>query len=306
MVSAQWRRGALTPRECNEHGVRVPRLHPSQVEETRRSRPSLGTLVEICVKADGPHAERAIESGYAAVSVVHEKMSPREASSDVSRIRSAPVGTILQVHPWTWEVLSVAQLFAAWSGGEFDPTLSRDCKSLGGWQHFEMLPTSRVRVLHPLPKLDLGGIAKGFAVDRAVDALRENGIESGVVNAGGDLRAFGSLAQPLAIRDPRIPSRVYNFGALQSEAMATSTNATDPRGSGRLIRAGGRRLWIGRGSVSVRAASCMIADALCKVVAAIGPRAAQSLLEMCDASAMVLARGEMILVGEFSSCGVTA
>jgi thiamine biosynthesis lipoprotein len=203
------------------------------------------------------------------------------------------------VHPWTWEVLSVAQLFAAWSNGEFDPTLSRRSRGGGNWHGFEMLSSNRVGVRDPMPDLDLGGIAKGFAVDRAVDALREKGVESGLVNAGGDLRAFGTVAQPFAIRDPQTPSQIYHLGVLQGEAVATSTNATDPRGRGRLLRAGGRRLWIGRGSVSVRAVSCMMADALCKVVAAIGPKAAQSLLEMCDVSAMVLTRGEMIWIGNF-------
>jgi thiamine biosynthesis lipoprotein len=262
-------------------------------------RPWLGTFVEIRVAANGAHAERAIEAGFAAISLVHEKMSPLVSASDVSRLRRSATGGVLQLHPWTWEVLSVAQLFAAWSNGEFDPTLSRRARDGGNWYGFEILSSNRVCVRGPVPDLDLGGIAKGFAVDRAVDALRVEGIESGAVNAGGDLRAFGSVAQPLAIRDPQTPSQIYHLGILQDEAVATSTNATDPRGGGRLLRARGRRLWIGRGSASVRAASCMMADALCKVVAAMGPKGAQSLLEMCDASAMVLTRGEMISIGNF-------
>jgi FAD:protein FMN transferase len=50
--------------------------------------------------------------------------------------------------------------------------------------------------------LDLGGIAKGYAVDRAVDSLVAHGCSAGIVNAGGDLRAFGTHREKLLLRCP--------------------------------------------------------------------------------------------------------
>src|SRR5258708_22076766 len=73
--------------------------------------------------------------------------------------------------------------------------------------------------------LDLGGIAKGFAVDRAVAVLRRHGIRAAVVNAGGDLRAIGP-AVPIHLRDPVDPSVVRFAGMLQDGAIATSSAAT--------------------------------------------------------------------------------
>jgi len=50
--------------------------------------------------------------------------------------------------------------------------------------------------------LDLGGFAKGYAVDRAIEALKSNGCISGLVNAGGDLRVFGPRTEPILLRGP--------------------------------------------------------------------------------------------------------
>ena len=69
--------------------------------------------------------------------------------------------------------------------------------------------------------LDLGGIAKGFAVDKAVESLMADGIKSGCVNAGGDLRVFGT-ARPIQIRNPIAPNELIDIGSLQNGAIATS------------------------------------------------------------------------------------
>src|SRR5262249_49064391 len=71
-----------------------------------------------------------------------------------------------------------------------------------------LLSGNRVRFYRPDVSIDLGGVAKGFAVDRAIDALKHHGIPSGLVNAGGDLAAFGPASYTVHIRDPRLPSQV--------------------------------------------------------------------------------------------------
>jgi thiamine biosynthesis lipoprotein len=133
-----------------------------------------------------------------------------------------------------------------------------------------LLPDNHVVFDTPLT-LDLGGIAKGFAVDRAVAVLRRHGVRAAVVNAGGDLRAIGP-GVPIHLRNPVDPSAVRFAGMLQNGAIATSSAAATLTrfGSGQvsaLVRARARRPIIDRDAFSVIAGGCIVADALTKVLA---------------------------------------
>jgi thiamine biosynthesis lipoprotein len=145
--------------------------------------------------------------------------------------------------------------------------------------------------------IDLGGIAKGFAVDRAADALKSHDIACGLVNAGGDLFAFGKHPRSVHIRDPRDPRRCLCRVDVADEAMASTGIGFDPF---RSVRTSGSAIIDPRSlqpvdriiGATVRAPSCMIADALTKIVT-IDPTGAPPLLDHHDASAMmVLADGE--------------
>src|SRR5439155_21847017 len=84
-----------------------------------------------------------------------------------------------------------------------------------------LLPENRVRFLQPL-QIDRGGIAKGFAVDEAVTELQRHGIRSGLVNAGGDLRAFGRREQQVHLRHPACLDKIVPLRPLTDCALATS------------------------------------------------------------------------------------
>ncbi|MDE3084014.1 MAG: FAD:protein FMN transferase, partial [Verrucomicrobiota bacterium] len=256
----------------------------------------LGTIVEMRVSGLPLRAARtALERAFAAVARVHALMSPLEPTSDVAQLNRSACGQPVRVDPWTYRVLLAAFLLSDFSEGAFDITVF-PCSKNGGrpptkgnWCDIVLLSDHRVRFARPL-RIDLGGIAKGFAVDRAIEILREAGAGAGIVNAGGDLRAFGPTPERIHVRHPARPHELIAATELVEEAMATSANYFDTRGAGRLLRPGGRRLWLGRGSVSVRAQNCLLADALCKVVAAVGPRRSAPLLQTCSASALVLTR----------------
>jgi thiamine biosynthesis lipoprotein len=74
--------------------------------------------------------------------------------------------------------------------------------------------------------IDLGGIAKGYGVDRAVHALRQRGVENALVNAGGDLYAIGRSEDgdpwEIGVRDPRDPRRLAATLRVSDRALATS------------------------------------------------------------------------------------
>ncbi len=105
--------------------------------------------------------------------------------------------------------------------------------------------------------MDLGGIAKGFAVDRAIATLRSRGVRAASVNAGGDVRLIG---RPQAICVRASNGGVRLAGTLANGAIATS-------GTEIIIDAGARMPLHGRCVYSVVAPTCIVADALTKAVA---------------------------------------
>jgi thiamine biosynthesis lipoprotein len=224
-----------------------------------RARPLLGTLVSI--RADA--ADAALNAAFAKVSMIHELMSAHSDTSDVARIGREAHLRPVRVHRWTYRVLSCAKALSEASGGAFDVTLGRE-----GAIHADiaLLPGERVR-LKRRAELDLGGIAKGFAVDRAVAVLRRCGARTGSVNAGGDLRIFGAVPQTVRVRIPASPCMTLPLATWNEGAFATSAGYF---GAGPIDIPSGRRSCEDR-SITVAASSCMIADGLTKIVAAAGP-----------------------------------
>jgi thiamine biosynthesis lipoprotein len=160
----------------------------------------------------------------------------------------------------------------------------------------QLLPENQVRFADPSVKIDLGGIAKGFAVDRAVEALQRQGITDGLVNAGGDLRAFGPRSYPIDVRDPRQPGRAILRVALGNGALASSGGRFDPmhsrhRLSSAVIDPATAMPAQSISGATVCAPSCVIADALTKVVMNAG-EVAGAVLEHYGADALFV-----------SSCG---
>jgi thiamine biosynthesis lipoprotein len=252
--------------------------------EVRRARPLLGTLVEIAARG-GPREQimTAIDRAFAAIECVHRLMSFHEADSDVSCINRRAHRVPVQVHPWTWRVLREALRLSRATRGAFDVTVAdrlvrwgylprataqtASARS-GDWRDVRLLAGHRVRLARPV-LIDLGGIAKGFAVDRAVAALRNHGSASGLVNAGGDLRAFGALAHVVYLRHPASPGKLLPAFELVSGALATSADYFARRSwrgeAVAPITLRNRRTRATSASVTVEARTCMLADALTKI-----------------------------------------
>ena len=247
--------------------------------EVRRARPLLGTLVEIVAHGkNSAHLESAIDAAFTSVAHVHRLMSFHDPLSDVSWINRHAFYKPARVHPLTWHVLKCAQEFSHYSNGVFDITTARQLVEWsylpaldvqlgnGNWRDIVLEDACHVRFQSRVI-IDLGGIAKGFAVDRAVEALKHNGVEAGIVNAGGDLRTFGSSPQLIHLRHPR---------------RKHSGLHVSPLFHGRTRRSAREQI-----SVTVGAANCMTADALTKVVFALRERAAP-LLTRYSADAVLL------------------
>jgi thiamine biosynthesis lipoprotein len=265
--------------------------------EVRRARPLLGTFVDITAQSAGEaELHCAIDRAFAAIECVHRLMSFHHPQSDVSRINQNgfPKGTI--VHPWTWQVLKAAQQFARESDGVFDITVGSlltesnhlpraghrlNCKAT--WRDIFLRKNCEVFCRVPVV-IDLGGIAKGFAVDCAVENLQRAGVSSGIVNAGGDLRAFGSTSREIYLRNPISPTQFSGKLCLRNRAVATSATYFAP---GALIDGQARRAMSDLVSVTIAARDCLTSDALTKIVFSWREKAAP-LLKRYRADALIL------------------
>lgn len=251
----------------NESGA--GRMDPMRHGETalRRARPMLGTLVELGVSPPGeaavPVAEAAalhaalcaaLDTGWRAVAEVEAALSAFRPDGDVGRFNAAPAGARLAIGPDAAVVLQAAAALARRTGGLFDAT--RGTGPLG-WAVAGRSLEKRTAAV----RLDLGGIAKGHAVDRAVEAMAAALAGAGLpvrcwANAGGDLRVRG-VALPVHLRDED-GGGARPWLVLREGALATSDFAASP---GRLAGGPARAR-----RVSVAAPRCIDCDALTKVV----------------------------------------
>jgi FAD:protein FMN transferase len=287
-------------------------MRPSP-DSMRRARPLLGTFVEIAVAAAPVgETEAAVEAAFAAVATVHRLMSFHDEASDIGRLNRNAFDHPVAVHPWTFEVLDIALDFHRRSAGVFDVRVAPALQGLGllprrddettlpaavptGGDAIALLSDGSVRFRDRGVRIDLGGIAKGYAVDRAIEVLRRCGMSEGVVNAGGDLAVFGPHPHAIHIRDPRQPQRPMCEVGLRDAALASSAGRFDPLSSG---QATGSAVIDPRTGApvhgvigaSVRAPTCIVADALTKVVMAAG-EGAGALVESCGASALFVTTG---------------
>lgn len=252
-----------------------------------RVRPGLGTLVRIGVGgiAQAP-AEAAIERGFEVIEAAHQALSFHEPTSALSCLNRLAAGAQVVSHPWLHRVLSVAQEISAATDGAFDVTVAPELIANGrlpvaarlsapgvDWRDL-LLGDKGVVSWRRAGLADLGGIAKGFAVDMSAEAMALPPEARWRIEAGGDLRVGGPasewvwLGANVDAPDARAAIELHD-GSLASSAVDAVRSA---HFCGR-TRAAARVAQF----VTVVAPTCMIADALTKVVLAMGDEAARVL-----------------------------
>lgn len=272
-----------------------------------RARPLLGTLVEVAVDGPMPRAQagHAIDRAFTAVARVQALMSFHDPDSELSRINREAWLRPVPVSDETWQVLSAARQLGETSGGLFDitvaPVLERagflprhadqlPASGRGGWRDIELLPGQRVRLARRL-RLDLGGIAKGFAVDQAIAQLRAADVANGSVNAGGDLRVLGAPLHTLHLRHPAMPTHTLPVMTAHAAAATSAGYFQNRRWAGRqccpIVHPATRRLCDAGRSVTVFADQCLVADALTKILYA-DPERGSRVLDQYRARAVLL------------------
>ena len=216
-----------------------------------RSLPIMATAVECqAFHGDPTQARQAIEAAFAAVKQVDRDMSLYRPESDIGRLNRLAGQGDMAIRDSTGAVLREALSIARSSRGALDVTISPLLAQWGfhsvrqeapGPQQLEAAlalvdyrfvhlddASGAVRLARPGVQVDLGGVAKGYAVDQAVEALRRHGIGQGMVNAGGDLRLLGRHPDGnpwvVGVQHPLTPSRLLLALSLDGDAVATSGN----------------------------------------------------------------------------------
>ncbi|UCC81568.1 MAG: FAD:protein FMN transferase [Gemmatimonadota bacterium] len=230
--------------------VATPRLFRRRRELVRRAVPVMGTIADIAVvHRDERYAQTAIDAAIAELRHVDATMTRFSDSSEVGLANLKAGAEPVVVSRGTALVLEEALRWAEASDGAFDPCLGRamalwdvgrraepppadQVGELAGRRLYRSLELGElaggpaVLIADPDAAIDLGGIAKGYGVDRAVEALRSYGIFNGLVNVGGDLYALGVSEDgdpwKVGIRDPDDPDGLVGTVEVSDRAVATS------------------------------------------------------------------------------------
>jgi thiamine biosynthesis lipoprotein len=271
----------------------------------RRCRPLLGTFVEISASAiDENKLNDAVNAAFDAIEKIQTLMGAHDPASELSLLNRAAALRPITISRETFTVLKCADKLASESNGAFDYTVAPTLadwgflpktlarKKSGSWRDVLLLRGRKVYFLQPLA-LDLGGIAKGFAVDSAIKILQRNGIQNAIVNAGGDLRAIGPQPSIVYLRHPIRPQFLVHKVQIRDSALATSSPCfTEKNWHGQrvshLVNSMGRSAITGAISVSVRAKECWLADALTKIVLNAPTELAKKVLAKYQAEAFML------------------
>jgi len=204
----------------------------------------MGTRVAVELwHSDAALAERCSAQVISEMQRIDERMSSYKASSELSRINANAASRDVELSAELQHLISRSLYFSEISHGAFDITYAsvgyrydyRKRQQPGAewlaqrlpaidYRHIQ-LEAGKIHFSNPAVRIDLGGIAKGYAVDRAIDLLRECGITRAMVSAGGDSRIIGDReGRPwvIGIRHPRDPDGIALRLPLSDTAISTS------------------------------------------------------------------------------------
>lgn len=301
--------------------VLAPAAHGAERFEFRQVH--MGVPFKILLyAADQVTANRAAEAAFACVARLDGLMSDYQPDSELSRLSAAsPCPDGVPVSDPLWFVLSRAQELSARSDGAFDVTVgpltrlwrrSRRQKELPtperlaeaaaavGYRGLELDAAGRrARLLRPHMRLDLGGIAMGYAVDEVLKLLDEQGIHAALVDASGDIGVSdpppGEQGWKIGVA-PMVPGGPPSRMLLLSRAAVTTSGDAfqyveiDGQRFSHIIDPKTGLGLTDRSAVTVVAPTCITADSVTKAVLVLGPQAGLKLIDDTPGAAAIIVR----------------
>ena len=288
------------------------------------TQPQMGLPFRVVLHAPDPTvADVAAKAAFARIAQLNDILSDYDTDSELSQLsRTAGEGRAVPVSEDLWLLLDRSQALAAQTDGAFDvtvgpyvnlwrkarrerqlprPDLIAAAAARVGWKKLELDTRHRTaRLLAPEMRLDLGAIAKGYAVDEALKVLRRHGITRALVAGGGDMAVGDPPPDKKGWRIEIAALDVTNapparFVLLANAALATSGDVfqhveVDGRRYSHIVDP---RTGIGltdHSLVTVIAADCTTADSLATAVSVLGPEKGLRLVEATPGAAVHIVR----------------
>jgi thiamine biosynthesis lipoprotein len=277
----------------------------------------MGTVAEVRVHA-APRsgtATAALEAALAEVRLVDRLMAVQRADSDVSRVNREGTRHPVPVDARVVEVLEASRRVSRLTDGAFDVTVLPVVREWGftdgrparpvpdahptvaGWRHVKVDgERGTVRLTATGAEIDLGGIAKGYALDRALAILRARGVRSAYLDLGGEIATLGAAPDGgrwrVGIRHPRRPEALLGVLELEEGAVSTSGDgeqflAEGERRIGHIVDPQSGRPAAGPASATIVTASAMTADALSTAAIVLGAARSRPILRRLGAGMIV-------------------
>ncbi|MGM0369376.1 MAG: FAD:protein FMN transferase [Bacillota bacterium] len=186
----------------------------------------MGTVFK--VKIQDPQAEKLVEESFAIIDDIENKMSSDLVDSEINEINRAAGQQKVKVSSATYQVLSKSLEYAELSGGSFDPSIGplvelwgigteeeqvpseeeiKEKSKLIDYKQVQLLDNNQVLLSQEGMKLDVGGIAKGYAADKIMAHLQENNVQSAFIDIGGNVSVLGTKPDDelwtVGIQDPK-------------------------------------------------------------------------------------------------------
>jgi thiamine biosynthesis lipoprotein len=213
-----------------------------------RVHPAMGTDFTLYIyAADATAADREAEHVFDIVDQLDALLSNYKPESELSRINNEAANHAVTTDPETFRFLEKSLAWSAWSNGAFDITVGRLMKAWGffrstghvpseaelarvradtGWKHMVLDRGTRTVRFTARVELDPGGIGKGFAVDAAVKALRDDGVHAALFSAGSST-IYGLGAPPDAAGwKVRVPDPEHTGGAISTAVLRDTSLST--------------------------------------------------------------------------------
>jgi len=198
------------------------------LEPIERVQFQMGTYARVLIYGGN---NKDADAAFSKVKELDNLLSDYNPNSEISEINNKAGEEAVKVNPLVIEVLEIAKNVASQTGGVFDPTIGAltigvyrfgresddepdienidKAKSLVNYKDL-ILDGDNVYLKRKGMMLDLGGIGKGYAVEKAVTVLKERGIKRGLVSLSGDLKVFGDELE-IAIKNPGSPGAIATF-----------------------------------------------------------------------------------------------
>jgi FAD:protein FMN transferase len=188
--------------------------HSSALQRFEFQQPHMGTMFTIILYAsDADAARMASTAAFEKIAALERVMTDYDPESELMRLCQTPVGRAAPVSAELFEVLEKSQRVAELSNGAFDatvgpvirlwrrtrrtaelpaPQMLASARAAVGWQNLKLNRHNHtLTLLVPHMQLDLGGIGKGFAADKALQVLQSHGVERALIAASGDIAVSG-------------------------------------------------------------------------------------------------------------------